>query len=108
MSDNDNFGAFLIGFLVGGITGAAVSLLFAPSSGEDTRELIKVKAIELKDKTVVTAEEAYHKAEAAATEAAEKAQEMLKVAQEKAAEVVKKTPVVLEVEKVAPKTQKSA
>lgn len=107
MSDSDNFGAFLVGFLVGGITGAAVSLLFAPSSGEETREVIKVKAIELKDKTVDTAEDAYHKAEKAATEATAKAQELIKVAQEKASETLKKAPVVLEVEKPAVKAKKA-
>ncbi len=108
MSDRDNFGAFLVGFLVGGITGAAVSLLYAPKSGEETRTVIKEKAIELKDKTAVTAEEAYHKAEQAATEAAAKAQELLKAAQQKAAETLKKAPVVLEAEKPAPKAKKEA
>lgn len=108
MSDSDNFGAFLVGFLVGGITGAAVSLLYAPKSGEETRTVIKEKAIELKDKTAVTAEEAYRKAELAANEAAAKAQEFLKEAQQKAAETLKKAPVVLEVEKPAPKAKKAA
>ena len=37
MSDRDEFGAFLVGFIVGGLTGAVVSLLFAPQSGEETR-----------------------------------------------------------------------
>ena len=108
MSDRDNFGAFLVGFLVGGITGAVVSLLYAPTSGEETRTVIKDKAIELKDKTVVTAEEAYHKAEVAANEAASKAQALLKAAQEKAAETLKKSPVVLEEEKLVVKTKKAA
>jgi len=36
-SDRDEFGAFLVGFIVGGLTGAIVSLLFAPQSGEETR-----------------------------------------------------------------------
>lgn len=108
MSDKDNFGAFLVGFLVGGITGAAVSLLYAPQSGEETRTVIKEKAIELKDKTAVTAEEAYHKAEQVAAEAATKTQDFLKAAQEKAAEVVKKVPVVLEADKPAPKENKAS
>ena len=43
MSDSKDFGAFLIGFIVGGLTGAAVALLFAPQSGEETRELIHEK-----------------------------------------------------------------
>ena len=32
MSDRDDFGAFLIGFTVGGLAGAVVALLFAPQS----------------------------------------------------------------------------
>ena len=61
MSDRDSeFGAFLAGIVVGGLVGAAVALLLAPQSGEDTRTLIKDKSIELKDKAAVTAEEARH------------------------------------------------
>jgi len=108
MSERDSFGAFLVGLLVGGIAGAVVSLLYAPTSGDETRTVIKDKAIELKDKTVVTAEEAYRKAEAAANDAAAKAQTLLKAAQEKAAETIKKAPVVLEVEKPAVKAKKAA
>ncbi len=49
-SDRDEFGAFLVGFIVGGLTGAVVSLLFAPQSGEETRALIRDKSIEIRDK----------------------------------------------------------
>ena len=50
MSDHDDFGAFLIGFIVGGVAGAVAALLLAPQSGEETRALIKDKSIELRDK----------------------------------------------------------
>lgn len=50
MSDHDEMGAFLVGFIVGGLTGAIVTLLFAPKSGEETSALIKDKYIELRDK----------------------------------------------------------
>lgn len=76
MSDNDEFGAFLVGFIVGGLTGAVVALLFAPQSGEETRALIKDKSIELRDKAQITAEEAYARAEAAAKEARARAEEL--------------------------------
>ena len=69
MSDRDEFGAFLVGFIVGGLTGAVVALLFAPQSGEETRALIKDKSIELRDKAQVSAEEAYARAEQLATDA---------------------------------------
>jgi gas vesicle protein len=78
MSDRDEFGAFLVGFIVGGLTGAVVSLLFAPQSGEETRALIKDKSIELRDKASVTAEEALARAEAAAEEARARADELAK------------------------------
>jgi gas vesicle protein len=78
MSDRDEFGAFLVGFIVGGLTGAVVSLLFAPQSGEETRALIKDKGIELRDKASVTAEEAMARAEAAAAEARARADELAK------------------------------
>jgi len=76
MSDRDEFGAFLVGFIVGGLTGAVVSLLFAPQSGEETRALIKDKSIELRDKAQVTAEEAYARAETLAADARKRAEEL--------------------------------
>jgi gas vesicle protein len=78
MSDRDEFGAFLVGFIVGGLTGAVVSLLFAPQTGEETRALIKDKSIELRDKASVSAEQALAKAEAAANEARARADELAK------------------------------
>lgn len=96
MSDRDSFGAFLVGFFVGGITGAVVSLLLAPQSGEETRTVIKEKAIELKDKTATTAEEVYQKAEKVAVEATDKTKTFIKTTAEKAAETIKKKPVILE------------
>jgi gas vesicle protein len=76
MSDRDEFGAFLVGFLVGGLSGAVVALLFAPQSGEETRALIKDKSIELRDRAQQSAEEALAKAEAAAAEARARADEL--------------------------------
>ncbi|MGE5252200.1 MAG: YtxH domain-containing protein [Bacteroidota bacterium] len=78
MSDSDEFGAFLVGFVVGGLTGAVVSLLFAPQSGEETRALIKDKSIELRDMAGTTAEETIARAEAAAAEARLRAEELAK------------------------------
>jgi gas vesicle protein len=76
MSDRDEFGAFLVGFIVGGLTGAVVALLFAPQSGEETRALIKDKSIELRDKATASAEEVIARAEAAASEARLRAEEL--------------------------------
>ena len=49
MSDSDDFGMFLVGFVIGGVAGAVAALLLAPQSGEETRTLIKDKSIELRD-----------------------------------------------------------
>ena len=87
MSDNNDFGAFLIGFIVGGLTGAAVSLLFAPQAGEDTRALIKDKAIELRDRASETVEEARMRAEEAWEEAREKTEEWSQLAKQQAEEL---------------------
>ena len=86
MSDRDEFGAFLVGFVVGGLTGAVVALLFAPQSGEETRALIKDKSIELRDKAQMTAEEAYARAEATAQEARARADELARQVRDRGSE----------------------
>jgi len=88
MSDRDEFGAFLVGFIVGGLTGAVVSLLMAPQSGEETRALIKDKSIELRDKAQISAEEALARAEAAAAEARARADEIAMQLKERGSQVV--------------------
>ncbi|MDO8679487.1 MAG: YtxH domain-containing protein [Acidobacteriota bacterium] len=47
---NDNSGSMMIAFVVGAMTGAAVALLFAPASGEDTREYLGERAREGREK----------------------------------------------------------
>lgn len=89
MSERDEFGAFLVGFVVGGLTGAVVALLFAPQTGEETRALIKDKSIELRDKAQITAEEAYSRAEHAAHEARVRAEELAHEARSRAEELSK-------------------
>jgi len=88
-SERDEFGAFLVGFIVGGLTGAVVSLLFAPQSGEETRALIRDKSIELRDRAAETAEEALARAEGAAAEARARAEELAKQARSRAEDLAK-------------------
>jgi gas vesicle protein len=90
MSEHDDFGSFLGGFLLGGIAGAIVALLFAPQSGEETRALIKEKAIELRDKSADTFEDLSVKTQAAAKEAVKKAEELYNQAKARAADLAKK------------------
>lgn len=40
----DNSGTFMVAFVIGALTGAAVALLFAPAAGEETREYLGQKA----------------------------------------------------------------
>ena len=51
-----NIGGFLVGLLVGGLTGAGAMLLLAPQSGKETRAQIQQKSIELRDQTVKSVE----------------------------------------------------
>jgi gas vesicle protein len=90
MSENNDFGAFLIGFVVGGLTGAAVSLLFAPQSGEETRAFIRDKAVELRDKGSEVYEDVRVKAEDTWKDTKEKAGEWSQTAKDKTEELLEK------------------
>lgn len=67
MSDNNGGGSagfFIAGLLVGAALGAVAALLFAPAPGEETRELLSQKGIELKGKAKELSDEAKERAEA--------------------------------------------
>ena len=90
MSDKSGeFGAFVAGFLIGGLVGAATALLMAPQSGEETRAIIQEKSIELKDMATTTAEDAIARAEAAAAEARAYAEDLRVKAEEAIANIQK-------------------
>jgi len=73
-----DLGAFLSGFVIGGLVGAAVALILAPQSGEETRTLIRDKGIELRDQVEQTTTEARARAEKLAEEARLKAEDLQK------------------------------
>jgi gas vesicle protein len=56
MSDNNNSaGTVLVAFALGAIAGAAIALLYAPSTGEETRRKLAEKAREGREKAEVLA-----------------------------------------------------
>ena len=48
-NNNSSTGYFFTGLLIGGLAGAAASLLMAPQSGKETRDQIQAKGIELRN-----------------------------------------------------------
>lgn len=77
MSDRDNTGAFLAGFLIGGLTGAIATLLMTPQSGERTRFQIQERGIELKTQFDDLTTGAREQAEKLATQLQERRKDML-------------------------------
>jgi gas vesicle protein len=58
MSRQDsNGGTVLLAFLAGAISGAAVALLFAPASGDETRQFLSDKARESRERALSAARE---------------------------------------------------
>jgi len=99
--DNDSdIGAFLTGFVIGGLVGAAVALILAPQSGAETREQIRQKGIELKTQGEETLTEARTRAEAAAADARTRAEKLAADARLKAEEVAKQGRVIIEEQRV--------
>jgi gas vesicle protein len=50
MSEDSGAGGVMVAFVLGAIAGAAVALLIAPASGEETRRKLSEKAREGRDK----------------------------------------------------------
>jgi gas vesicle protein len=75
MADDSRGWEFFTGFLLGTVVGAAVALLLAPKSGEETRELIRERGIELKGRAAELTEESRRRAEELAAEARKRAEE---------------------------------
>lgn len=67
---------FFLGFLTGTLVGAAIAIILAPQSGEETREYLKDQAILIKDKASEVASEMRDKATEIAGEVKGKADKM--------------------------------
>jgi len=59
--DGYSSGSVLLSFLLGGVVGAGLALLFAPQSGRETRQKIRELADDVKDKTTEYAHQAKEK-----------------------------------------------
>jgi gas vesicle protein len=55
--------AVALGFILGGVLGASLALLFAPESGRRTRERLRGLAADVRDKTIDVSEKLQDKAE---------------------------------------------
>jgi len=71
MTSKESGSGFAVGFVVGAVVGLAIGLLYAPRSGEETRQVLKekaegvrAKATEVTGKVKETATEAVKKARA--------------------------------------------
>ncbi|HPZ08890.1 MAG TPA: YtxH domain-containing protein [Candidatus Eremiobacteraeota bacterium] len=67
---------FFLGFLTGTLVGAAIAIILAPQSGEETREYLKDQAILIKDKASEVASDMRDKATEIAGEVKDKADKM--------------------------------
>jgi gas vesicle protein len=75
MADRSSGADFLIGFVIGGLAGAAAALLLAPQSGEDTRALIRERSIELQERSAEMTAEARRRARELELQATDRASE---------------------------------
>lgn len=84
--ESSGAGGILTAFFVGAVVGAAVALLFAPASGEETREFLGEKARESRAKASETARqtrEAFNRQRETLTAAIERGREAYHGAQDK-------------------------
>ncbi len=80
-----SFGSFVRGMMIG----AALALLFAPHSGQETRDMLTQKSGELKDKAMDMANETRDRAQNVISDARNKIQDTVKSAQDSVKSVAK-------------------
>ncbi|MCL5029582.1 MAG: YtxH domain-containing protein [Bacteroidetes bacterium] len=106
MSENNMGKGLLIGFLAGGAVGAVLALLYAPKSGKELRNDIKVKAdgyldeaekyiAEAKDKAKDLINEGKKKSEKLISDAKTRSEELLKDAEKIFSEAKTKTGTII-------------
>ncbi len=86
MAHDNNGGTVMLAFLMGAMTGAAAALLFAPASGEETREYLGQKARESRARArdaVQQGREIYQEKREQLTSAVERGREAFQQARER-------------------------
>jgi gas vesicle protein len=87
MDKGKQMGAFMTGAMIGSLVGAAIALLNAPCSGEETRTKIKDKSVEIKELTLEKGEEVRVKTDEFLNEARGKFEETTQMTRERALEL---------------------
>jgi gas vesicle protein len=88
MADNNGGSEFFAGLVIGGLVGAAIALLMAPQTGEETRAQIRDASVDLKDRANATLADAREKAEAITADARRRAEEIMADARGRAEDIV--------------------
>ncbi len=96
MSENNGIENFLVGFLAGAIVGGIATILYAPTSGEETRSTLKAHTDDFLNKANVSVDDAYKQAESAAREASDRFEKLAKTTRERAEDITRRGQVILE------------
>jgi gas vesicle protein len=96
MAERDSGLEFFAGFVIGGLVGAAVALIMAPQSGEETRAQIRERSIELRDRAGELAVETRQRAEELSVEAHKRAEDLSAETRKRVEEIIADARVRLE------------
>ena len=86
MAGNNGGSEFFAGLVIGGLVGAAIALLMAPQTGEETRAQIRDASADFKDRANATMADAREKAEAITADARGRAEDIVAEARQRAEE----------------------
>ena len=87
---NNDFGAFLAGFVIGGLVGAATALILAPQSGDEMRAQLSQKSHDLRDMGTERAHQYQERAHTAVSDVRHRASDAGTQAQDQARLVLDK------------------
>ncbi len=96
MSERSGFGSFFAGFIAGAVAGAIATILYAPNSGEETRDVLKNKTEDILGKANISVDDAYKQAEVAAREARDRFETLASTTRKKAEDITRRGQVILE------------